>query len=160
MDLRTKAFFTEFPFLNLVTSPQRFDSVSVSRIDHQFLNMENKRGRLPKNIFLFSKDGDLLCRVGFKKIDPPKWWQFWASDHIGFKETVGEASARLSETELNRVHFAGVVESYDAGDDGAGRMICVLKPPKSFTLTGWLDETLRLQRTEVASEADSLYAKS
>jgi len=149
------AFFRAFPFLTsgekpLVPDQGNVEEVRVARIGVDFLDRrpryEGATGSLvdiddSETIWLFSAEGKPLGEVKQERF--VRHNEAHQDDEQSPGEAVGEALLRIGP---DLVHYAVVIHrGYQIQDHYSvgGYCVTVYKPPKGFTLAGWVEEKIR-----------------
>lgn len=154
------AFFREFPFLENLLNRNRIDSIHVFRVDRDLMTKTpwcmhiHPFGHVWSTYILLDKNGAKLTTVGIRPTER-KWWRpsTWPG-RKHFKETVGEAIARLG----NRARQAFFIVYFNPMfENGPGDLI-LYKPPKGFTIQGWLEEEIRREQAAIQAESQAIDA--
>lgn len=160
---KIEAFFREFPFLTDYISLDLVGDVRVSRLDEKFLKETPVRDATyltyPDNyqseiILLLDCDGKQVAEVqahGNYFLKKRQWWhpKRWFGDIVD-GESVGDALIRIKD-EANKVVYALYLEHH--GREHLWKLT-LHKPPKTFTLLGWVEELIR--REQVVIQGDVL----
>lgn len=136
MDSRFKvqAFFEEFPFLMALARPSYVSAVSVARVGVDFLVRDLQEREA---VHFLNESGEVLVSV-----DPEE-----------YAETIGEALLR-AEPAIENIRFAVLIEGKE--DHQWDRLtITIYKPPKGFTLKGWVEE----QKRRASAQIQAMVAK-
>lgn len=154
---KINAFFKEFPFLKEHIHKEAVTGAKVARIDFGLL--ETTRVFDFREIFLLDRNGKRLAEVGmevnyrFIIWKPSTWLRNWIN------ESVGETIERLPEI-ANRTYYVLVSQdSLDTGEMGS-RSIVLYKPPKDFTLAGWLARRKQRATAELRTAIQTIDAEA
>lgn len=149
---KINGFFREFPFLaTLVEDTSEVEEVRVARIDRDFLGkVPQYRGATgslvgiedSERIFLLNQNGEVLAEP--RQALSITHTEAYRDDEEEEGETVGEALAYLEDPDT--VAYAVCIHTgYRIRDHHSvgGYSVVVYKPPKGFTLKGWVEEQER-----------------
>ncbi len=140
----------------------------VSRISHEFMEKralhDGATGNLvdiadDAKIFLLSASGKLLAEVR-QTIDITHNEANWDNEYED-GETVGEALLRLGQPD--RVAYAVEIrEGYIVKDHHSvgGYSVTLYKPPKGFTLSGWLNGQIRREKEKLSAALAEIDAEA
>jgi len=157
---KVRAFFEEFEFLQKIAEAEGAEEVYVKRIDENFLKRvpiySGATGSLvditdSEKIFLLDKDGNVLTEVK-PSVDIRHNEAHW-DDESWDGETVGEAIGDLDNP--NEVLCAILIHrGFKIRDHHSigGYSLTVYKPPKSFTLLGWIKEQERREKQLLSAQ--------
>lgn len=144
---KIEAMVREFPFLGQFVNLQKCKDIKVQRIDEDLLkktiyNGTSESGRYPYHgIYILNKAGGLLAKVGVKKESQrkPRWWNpaSWLDDD----ETVLGAINRVG-SQVDEISFIIFV-------NGFGKEVVLYKSPKDQTVSEWLEERVKENRTAI-----------
>lgn len=136
-----EAFFEEFPFLTKFADKKRGWKANIQRIDMELLERgawESIDGICSEALIILDKNGDCLTFVGDITREKTKWWKFWTEERSW---NVGSALVYLKNIgKANEAHF--VLSLYE-------EHLTLYKPPKGFTITGWLEAQIVLEREQL-----------
>ena len=167
---KVKAFFKEFPFLANFVNWEDVDSPQVSRVTPELLQETASRNATPAIFYAFSigyppailmrrntrirlldKEGNLLYEVGAWKNPHYRWWNPFTAYRFQ-DETVGDALHRLGEKSRD-VYYILSLDWY------FGIQLVLYKPPKEFSIPGWLDEQLGVEKANLRKEIAAINAR-
>jgi hypothetical protein len=155
---KLEAMFKEFPFLRRFVKKDKKWEIKVERVDGNIME-ERKKGNwedddsYPQRIFLIDSFYEILAEVGIKETTVFRLFNW--SGRIPM-ETTEEALRRIGADAIapsdfrNEVRFVVRVE-YFPSNQGEGTII-VFKPPKGYTIAGWIAEERRRAEAELVKE--------
>lgn len=169
---KIEAFFREFPFLIAGDQPLvdqgRVEEVAVKRIDRNFLETTPYRKRIEmslvkidesQRVLLLDRDG-VLAEVRQSRYDRSTIGRHREESKIG--ETVGDALARIPNADA--IAYAVVITTghrIEHNESRGGYSVLVYKPPRGFTLAGWVgeqhkraEELIKAEIAEIDAEAE------
>jgi hypothetical protein len=146
MHSQVRVLFEEFPFLNKYFNPRKIEKARVQRVDAETMEISTvASGTRIYKVLLLDKIGDLVVELDVKKIYGPRW-QFWRKrTEKLWGESVSDALLRSGNPSL--VQYV-IVET-------PNKELVLYKPPRSFTLQGWIDEQRRKLK-EALAEIDKV----
>lgn len=142
---KVAAFFQEFPFLGRLLDENGVKSVYVRRVDRDLMAKTSQCWvasvlSVRWDVYLLlDKEGGVLTTARMRWRNP-----------FGVRETVGDAIARLGN-QAGRVSF--VLSLFPAGNN---KEIVLYKPPKGFTIQGWLEEEIRREQAVIRAESEAI----
>ncbi len=155
------AFFQEILFLGDFFKEDQVKSINFQRVDRELMVKSPEKSQAGGDPFLplifwskyilLDENGKKLATVGVKPVSM-KWWKplTWSGEQQ-FGETVGDAIARLGDR-------AGEVYFVLHSSPSPPFEIILYKPPKNFTIQGWLEEEIRRERAAIRAESEEIDA--
>ncbi len=171
-------------------NPDTITEAKVSRVDREFLlNRGPDKGTryegetvsiIAEQLLILDGKGESLASVGgfrievidnrAKKAAAPRWKRFWMDSetekYVQNPLTIEEALEGLRERGvLDQAVFvlSFIKDLYYLWDDPICKRIghlVLYKPPKDFTLPGWLEEEERREREQIQQTIDTIDAEA
>jgi len=186
--MKIRAMYEEFPFLAKIAKEETVNEVKVSGVPMDFLLVRREMREFMSGdifwtdetsdeIFLLSKDGHLMGRVGYRQRHHEWRWyrkatkQKWlAYDSIWDNRPVLSSGCGKNFNVFPEETIRDTLSSIILADEDVFfAVVCVpvcyrflkvniviYRPPKIFSLVGWVNEQIRRAREEVKKELDKI----
>jgi len=173
------AFFREFPFLSGVVNVDDVKTVKVSRIDKDLLKRAPWHVEWPseyhfimgyekdETMMLLDKSGRILCNIAPRGnfLVRRRFLGFLGVPPLGERvvdqkgETVADALLRIGE-DADRVAYVLVLSGNTRPNSKKNLDLVFHKPPKNFTLKGWIRSLLARQGALLKEELAAIDAEA
>ncbi len=148
--LKMQEFLKEFPWLERHIKEMEgrtgieITHTAVKRVDENLLR-QNPIKFISYYYLLLDSEGNKICEVG-TSLPPQKRW-FGKGPKVDEGERILDTLAKLEPQAQKCVHYVLAFES---------SALCINKPPKTFTLVGWVAEQRRRASEEVKKELTAI----
>ncbi len=145
---KVEAFFKRFPFLSKYAKKDRVSGIAVLRIKEELLSEYRYCSctfKTHNDFLLLDETGEKLTHVG-EILEPKSFWWLPAPR----SQNIGEALHYLEN--IGKIQKAKFVLSIRS----CRGEIILFAPPRGFTISGWLDEQVRVASEKLTSQLEKI----